>query len=143
MAKLPDFLFNTSLISLPSLAKPAILASSGLPSTLIVRVPLSVVSPLKECGERLTTHAELHRDGGVHFHRLTIQDVRLVSPLPYRLYRVVDQHGMTADHLQTFNRPLFADHRLKNNVPSDMGLLRDGRIHRRDFIDQQSLGHAR
>src|SRR5712671_449009 len=117
-------------------AKPAILASPGLPSTLIVRVPLSVVSPLKECGKRLTTHAELHRDGGVHFHRLAIQDVRLVSPLLHRFHRVVYQHGMAADHLQAFNRPLFADYRLKNNVSGDVGLLRDGRIYRLDLIDQ-------
>lgn len=30
---------------------------------------------------------EIHLDGGLHFYRLTVEDVRLISPLPDRIDR--------------------------------------------------------
>src|SRR6266542_4467890 len=55
---------------------------------------------------------KVYRHLSIHFHRLAIEVVRLISPLADRFDCTWDQHGVAAEGLQTLDRAVLADDRL-------------------------------
>src|SRR5437899_9400208 len=58
---------------------------------------------------RLVFTPEVHNDECFYLDRLTVQYIRTISPLPYRLESRAGEQGMTADHAEALNRAVLGD----------------------------------
>src|SRR5262249_8113757 len=90
----------------------------------------------------LALHMELHLNGCLHFHRLAIQNIRLVLPLPNRIQSRLNENWMPVYGTKVFDCSRLADRRLQGPIPlyvRDTGHLRIGRLHVMNF---QTFSHS-
>jgi hypothetical protein len=82
-----------------------------------VLLPVVAITPLS------ARQDEIYNDLGFYVHRLAVKLVWPVTPLPYRIDRRLNQHRMTAYHLQIVDRAFAGDHSLQHNFPCTRACL--------------------
>src|SRR5262249_41029804 len=90
----------------------------------------------------LALHMELHLNGCLHFHRLAIQNIRLVLPLPNCIQSRLNENWMPVYGTKVFDGSRLADRRLQGHISlyvRDTGHLRIGRLHVMNF---QTFSHS-
>src|ERR1700742_2430573 len=85
---------------------------------------------------------EVNRNGGIHFRRITIQQVGLVPPLTNRIRRGSHQHRWSADNTQLLNAAVLGDNCVQNNRSAYVGRTSDRRINRRRLRDNLAGHHT-
>src|SRR5579864_6268418 len=89
-----------------------------------------------------TLQVKVHRNGGIHRYRLSVQHIRLVLPLPHGVERRLHQHGVSAHYFEVFNVSSFADERVQYHLSLNARGLGQRRIERLHLADQIALGDA-
>ena len=95
------------------------------------------------CDKLVSRQRKIHRDLRIDLNRIAIQNVRPISPLLHCIDSGGNQHRMTAQHAQIFNRAFFADYSRKRNRALNARLSRQGRIFWLHAVNQQAIHHDR
>lgn len=66
---------------------------------------------------------EIHHDLRIHLHGFVVQHVGAVVPLADGIKRCLDQHGMSAEHLEILDRASLADRRRQQYLSLDSAPL--------------------
>src|SRR5216684_6637735 len=86
---------------------------------------------------------EVHHYFRIHFDRLAIQQIWLVSPLLHRIDGGWSQHGMPAHQGQTLDDTILADLCVQHHRSLNARLARQRRIDRFHVFHLQTIGDAR
>ena len=70
-----------------------------------------------------------------HFHRLAVQQIRFVLPLPYSIQSSLDEDWMPADRPQVFDDSRLTDRGLEDDIALNMGDLGHRGILRLDIAN--------
>src|SRR5713226_993697 len=76
-----------------------------------------------------------HVNGGVNFHRIAIEQSRLIAPLTHGIQRSLLQQRVAGHDLQLRNRAVLADDGVQTHGAGDAGLARQRRINRLNTVD--------
>src|SRR5713226_8165632 len=76
-----------------------------------------------------------HVNGGVNFHRIAIEQSRLIAPLTHSILRSLHQQRVAGHNFQLLNRAVLADDGVQTHGAGDAGLARQRRINRLNTVD--------
>src|SRR5215471_11874538 len=86
---------------------------------LLPDCPLSLEANPTDPAKIDSSHLESNLDRGFYFHGLSLDEKGPVAPLLYGADRGVDQFLRAGDYFYIMDPSVFADRRLKQNVPSN------------------------
>ena len=98
----------------------------------------------QNCAPALTSgERKVHRDLRLDLDGFVVEDVATIAPLDDRIDGCANQHRMTGEHAQVFDRALPADHGLQHYRSLNARASRERRVLGLYFVNEISLPHTR